>query len=172
MFESSVAYSKLVTLHPSLFHSLSPPFTHSLLYLYLPASFVSTKNSLISLAIPSTRPLPDTLTLPAFPISPSPTYILNGLLGMCCPCRYTFNRCSPISRGMKEIPRCLLARHLRMQGSSMLDGLRIVAIRELRSVSVTLRLNITFFWLKCSVGKNEQILKLKALVNISQRTRK
>lgn len=61
-------------------------------------------NSLISLAIPFCRPWPATRTLLAFPSSLSPTMILKGLPLMCCPFLKTFTKCSPTSRGVKEIP--------------------------------------------------------------------
>lgn len=70
----------------------------------VPASLVSTMNSLISLAMPFCRPSPATRTLLALPSSLSPTMILNGLPLMCCPFLKTFTKCSPTSRGVKEIP--------------------------------------------------------------------
>lgn len=61
-------------------------------------------NSFTSLAMPFCRPCPATLTLLALPSSLSPTMILKGLPLICCPFLKTLTKCSPTSRGVKEIP--------------------------------------------------------------------
>lgn len=90
--------------------------------------------------------------------------ILNGLLATWIPFFLTLTSCSPTSLGVKEIPvkeeeeeeemsnltcpqgdialvlpRCLFGSFLSRQGSSLPDGALILAVRELKSVSVIFR---------------------------------
>lgn len=69
-----------------------------------PAFRVSTMNSATWNVCPSDRPLPQTRTLLASPISDGPTRILKGLLVTCLPLLRTLTTCSPTSLGVKEIP--------------------------------------------------------------------
>lgn len=73
-------------------------------YSLSPAFLVSTTNSATSKVCPSTRPLPNTFTLLASPISDCPTMILKGLLVTCLPFFFTLTTCSPTSLGVKEMP--------------------------------------------------------------------
>lgn len=70
----------------------------------VPALRVSTMNSATWKVCPSERPLPQTRTLLASPISEGPTKILKGLLVTCLPLLRTLTTCSPTSLGVKEIP--------------------------------------------------------------------
>lgn len=71
---------------------------------YWPASRVSTMKLELLKVVPWTRPSPWALTWLALPISDWMTIIVMGLLATCCPFFKMLTRCSPTSRGMKEIP--------------------------------------------------------------------
>lgn len=71
---------------------------------YYPAFRVSTRNSFSCWVIASSRPKPVTFTFDEFPISVSPTRIRKGALGSNWPFFFTVTKCSPVSRGVNEIP--------------------------------------------------------------------
>lgn len=72
---------------------------------YWPASRVSTTKLELLKVVPWTRPSPWALTWLASPISDWTTMMVMGLLATWRPFFRMLTRCSPTSRGMKEIPR-------------------------------------------------------------------